>query len=419
MNISIEDIVQESNFKVGDFLRSRNNPLVDDSDVKELLEIYAKELTENVKRKKYSRTKVNSIENSLTPSGLKKVSDARKSIRLYIERYNKEKQRSSRIPPIVSTDNYGFDDGPKEFIYKMHEWGNFPQDDRRYYLHMVFRYCLKDYHDHSVKKGIVVQNPSYQYVLDTLHPNGCANKFPPEFRRFLIDSYGRTIQTTTLPVPVKGSSTTVDYSTNFESDPNVSLLRRKIQEIVHDWKNRGSEYEVYPKYLQKGNIGNEIIIERICHSRKVKSVKDGLVKMKNINFKLMDEVLRVNETWADTYSTYMSHVFKTSGEQLKERMGFFMRSTYRDLFYMLGSLKMVDDMFSICGSDLDIYVSFENFCNSKSKIVLQLEKEEVCRPLLMILVEISFFFYVYKHRKLDSEDHIDIVKKCVRKLERV
>jgi len=133
----------------------------------------------------------------------------------------------------------------------------------------------------------------------------------------------------------------------------------------------------------------------------------------------MEEVLRVNETWADTYSTYMSHVFKTSGEQLKERMGFFMRSTYRDFFYTLGSLKVVDDMFSICGSDLDVYVSFENFCNSKSKVTLQLEKEEVCRPLLMILVEISFFFYVYKHRKLCSEDHVDIVKKCVRKLERV
>ena len=418
MGINIDDIVEESDFKIGDFLRSRNTSLVDTSDVKELLEIYTKEVNGNIKRKKYTRTKVSRIENSLTPSGLKKVSDARKSIRLYIERSNKEAQMSSKIPPIErkeSTENYGFDDGPDEFIKKMHQWGNFPQDDRRYYLHMVFRYYLKQYHDFATKEGLVIQHPSYQYILDVLHPNGCSNKFPPEFRRFLIDSYGRTIRTNTLPVPVKGSSISVDYNTNFETDENVSLLRRKIQEIVHDWKKRGSGYMVYPKYLHKGDINNKVIIERVCHAKKVKSVKEGLERLKNakVNVKVMENILEESELWSEIYLKYMSHVFKTSGEQLKERMGFFMRSLYRDFFYKIYNFKLVDDMFSVSGADFNVYVSFETFCNPKPKSLLQLDKEEICRPLLMILVDISFLFYVYENRRVASEDYVEIIKNCV------
>ena len=418
MGINIDDIIEESDFKIGDFLRSRNASLVDISDIRELLEIYTKEINGKLKRKKYARTKVSRIENSLTPSGLKKVSDARKSIRLYIERSNKEAQMSSKIPPIEkkeSTENYGFDDGPDEFIKKMQQWGNFPQDDRRYYLHMVFRYYLKQYHDSASKEGLVIQHPSYQYILDVLHPNGCSNKFPPEFRRFLIDSYGRTIRTNTLPVPVKGSSISVDYSTNFESDENVSLLRRRIQEIVHDWKERGSGYTVYPQYLQKGDINNNVIIERVCHAKKVKSVKEGLQKLKKakVNVKVMENILQESELWSEIYVKYMSHVFKTSGEQLKERMGFFMRSLYRDFFYKIHNFKLVDDMFSVSGADLNVYVSFETFCNPKPKSFLQLDKEEICRPLLMILVEISFLFYVYENKNLASEDHVEIIKNCV------
>jgi len=31
----------------------------------------------------------------------------------------------------------------------------------------------------------------------------------------------------------------------------------------------------------------------------------------------------------------------------------------------------------------------------------------------MILVEISFLFYVYENKNLASEDHVEIIKNCV------
>ena len=278
---------------------------------------------------------------------------------------------------------------------------------------MVFRFCLNQYHEHSVKQGYVLQHPSYQYILDTLYPSGCANKFPPEFRRFIIDSYGRTIVTNTLPVPVKGSSTCVDYSTNFESDVNVSLLRRKIQKIILDWKSRGKKYQVYPKYLRKGDVHNETIIERVCYARKVKSIQEGMSRLENVDLSLMDKVLSKSELWSETYEVYTSHVFKTTGEQLKERMGFFMRSVYRELFYEIHSQKMVDDMFSASGGDLDVFTTFENFCNPKSKSVLHFDREVFCRPLLIILVDVSFLFFCFKNKELVSEDCQNIVKECV------
>lgn len=413
--MEINDIISESDFNMSDFLRSRKSSVVDVEDVRELLEMYVKELTGKTCRRKYSKTKVDRIESYLTPSGLKKLNDARKTIRMYLESCNKQSQREKSVPIFEknpSTENYGFDDGPDEFIRKMHKWGEFPQEDRRYYLHMVFRYYFKEYHDYAAKAKLVIQYPSYQYILDALFPNGCANCFPPEFRRFLIDSSGRTISTVSLLVPLKGSSTSVSYSSNFESDPHVSTLRRKIQDIVVDWKRRGSSYTVYPKYLRYGDVNNSVIVERICYAKKVKCVKEGLHRLKNIDFSKLEEVSLENPEWLKTYDVYMCHVFKTPGEQLRERMGFFMRATYRKFFYKIKDTSLLDSIFSASGAGMEVFVSFDSFCSTKSKDSF-LEKDSVCRSLLMVLVDICFLFHVYNNRYLGQEDPVEIIKKSV------
>lgn len=414
MNVS--DLVEEHNFGVGDFLTSRNNSLLDVSDIVEILDIYVQEMYGKTQRKKFYKKKVEQVEHSLSPSGLKKVNDARKFIRRHVENSNRKLQRLSKIPPISKdpeTDNYGFDDGPKDFIRKMQQWGEFPQNDRRYYLHMVFRFYLQEYHKHSVRNGLVIENPSYQYILDVLYPNGCANRFPPEFRRFLIDSSGRTFPTISLPVPMKGSSTQVDYSTNFEEFSHVSSLRRRIQEIVADWKDRGKGYQVYPSYLQKGDVNNKVIRERVCHCRKIKSVKEGLRKLRNVDVSKIESVVHDFPQCLTAYDEYMSHVFGTSGEQLRERMTFFMRNTYREFFRGIFSAKLVDDIYAASGADLDNFVQFHNFCDMQNKNV-QIEKENLCRPLLMVLVEVCFLFDAYGNRRLGDEDPSKIIKDCVR-----
>lgn len=403
MSISetIENLIQQANFRdTVDFLRSRKTAVVDVADVRELLEIYARELRGEVRRKKFEKKKVQRVEHSLTPSGVKKLNDARKSLRMHLEATRKKYQRSEKVPPIQKedlTEYYGFDEGPDDFIHKMHEWGNFPVDDRRYYLHMVFRYYFKAYHDHAVAARVVIPHPSYQYILDNIFPNKCANRFPPEFRRFLVDTAGRTITTVSLPVPLKGSASEVTYDFNFEFNPHVSTLRRKIESIITHWKS--CSYSVYPDYLCVGNINNDFVIQRDCYARKIVVVKEGLKRLVNVDIGKMESVGEKVPAAFTAYDEYMLHQFKTPGEQLNERMGFFMMSKYRQIFFELDSL--VESLFLVSGAGLEVLVVFQTFCTQNA---VKVSEENLCRSLLMVVVDVCFLFHVVKNRGLEGED---------------
>ena len=410
----LRDLIARSDFQdTGDFLRSRNGAVVDVGDVREVLEIYEQELLGEVRRKTFSKKKVERVEHSLTPAGMKKLSDARKILRMHVEASRKKSQRSEELPPIPKeplTEHYGFDDGPDEFIRKMHEWGNFPVHDRRYYLHMVFRYYFKRYHDQAVAAGAVIPHPSYQYILDTLYPNDCANRFPPEFRRFLDDSSGRTIVTVSLPVPLKGSATEVTYVYNFEASPYVSTLRRKIEAITREWVTEA--YEVYPCYLRKGNPHNDAVVERECYSRKIRAVKGGLRRLADVNLEFLESVGAKVPAAFVAHDEYMLHEFKTRGEQLKERMGFFMMSKYRRIFFELEQAALVETLFVASGAGMEVFVAFQTFCTQKPNKGFE-KDESLCRALLMVLVDVCFFFHVVKNRRLSDEDHVQVLRDFV------
>lgn len=414
----VEDIIAQANFNnTVDFMRTRKSAVVNVGDVTELLEIYERELMGEVRRKKYEKKKVQRVEHSLTPSGVKKLSDARKTLRMHIEESRKKNQRSEKLPPVhkdSSTDYYGFDDGPDDFIRKMHDWGKFPVDDRRYYLHMVFRFYFKQYHDHAVAAGVVIPHPSYQYILDILFPNECANRFPPEFRRFLVDTAGRTITTVSLPIPLKGSASEVTYVYNFEAIPYVSTLRRKIESIILDWKSRESSYKVYPSYLCVGNPYIDSVVESECHARKIVLVKEGLQRLDNVDIELLVKVGDMNPVAFSAYDEYMSHKFKTRGEQLSERMGLFMMSRYRQIFFGLDE-SLVENLFVASGAGMETLVSFQTFCtrNGKGKIMGFERDESLCRALLMVVVDVCFFFYVVHHRRLADEDPAQVLADVV------
>lgn len=417
MNVSetINHLIEQADFKdTVDFLRSRRTPVVNIGEIRDLLEIYERELRGEVRRKKFDKKKVQRVEHSLTPRGVKKLNDARKSLRMHVEASRKKQQRSSE--PILQedlTEYYGFDKGPDDFIRTMHGWGNYPMDHRKYYLHMVFRYYLKEYHDHAVAAGAVIPHPSYQYILDNLFPNGCANRFPPEFRRFLVDTAGRTIATVSLPVPLKGSSSEVTYEYNFESNPDVSTLRRKIESVITHWKS--SLYNVYPQYLCVGNPNNDSVIQRDCYARKIVVVREGLKRLVNVD---IDKMVTVGEkvpaAWS-AYDEYMLHQFRTRGEQLNERIGFFMMSKYRQIFYELDSL--VENLFIVSGAGMEVLVAFQMFCTQNGKGFGKSSDENLCRSLLMVVVDVCFFFHVVKNRRLAKEDPVQVLKDVVHSCE--
>lgn len=420
----IQEVISQADFTMGDFLRSRHGRVVDVEEVREVLEIYERELRESggnstSARRKFSKTKVERIEHSLTPVGMKKLSDARKTLRMHIEASRRKSQRSERLPPIqvhVSTENYGFQDKPDDFVRKMQEWGSYPVDDRRYYLHMVFRYYFKQYHDYAVSALLVIPQPSYQCILDTLYPNDCANRFPPEFRRFLADSAGRTIAIHSLPVPLKGSASEVTYAYNFEAIPHVSTLRRKIESIVLDWKSSGPQKcQVYPPYLLVGNEHNKFIVERECFARRIDDVKKGLSRISDVDFSKLESVSLEVPAALTAYDDYTLHQFKTVGEQLNERIGFFMRTTYRNIFYALADRGLVDDLFVASGAGMDVLVAFQAFCTPRHKgSTFSFEKDEsLCRALLMVVVDVCFFFNVYKNQGLALEDSAKVIVDAV------
>lgn len=416
----IDELIARADFKNnGDFLRTRKFPVVDVADVRDLLEIYERELSGDDCRKKMDKKKVEKVEHALTPTGMKKLTDARKALRIHVEESRKRNQRLEDIPPIPKdsqTDFYGFDDGPNEFIHKMHGWGCYEVSDRRYYLHMVFRYYFKQYHDHAVAAGIVIPTPSYQYVLDTIYPNKCANRFPPEFRRFLEDSSRRTVKTVSLPVPLKGSSSEVTYLYNFESVPYVSTLRRKIEAITRDWKNRVKTYKIYPPFLCKGDPNNDLVIERQCYSQKICETKEGLKRLSNVDIDSMEEVGMKIPAAFTAYDEYMLHNFKTPGEQLNERMGFFMMSKYRQIFFELENHALVESLFLASGAGMEILVSFQTFCSRFLKGKYIQKDENLNRSLLMVLVDVCFLFNVVQNRKLAEEDHVKVLMDFVKPL---
>ena len=89
-----------------------------------------------------------------------------------------------------------------------------------------------------------------------------------------------------------------------------------------------------------------------------------------------------------------------------------MRDTYRKFFYKLKDKSLVDSIFSASGAGMEVFVSFDNFCSRRSKDSF-LEKDSVCRSLLMVLVDICFLFHVYDNRVVGQEDPVEIIKKSV------
>lgn len=404
----LNDAIAEQRFNMGDFICSRSSPTIDVSDIRDILEVYVRQNRGEVLRKKYFKSKVDKIENALTPRGLKKLNDARKGLRIHMENANKYTQRCKE-PPNIQKDplieNYGFDDGPQPFILKMHNWGKFPLEDCRYYLHMVFRYFFKEYHDSAVAAGVVLEHPSYQFILDHLYPNDSANKFPPEFRRFLVDSSKRYIKTVSLPVPEKGSATNVEYGLNFEHNLAVCAARQKIQWVMTDWKRRlkNGDYEVYPPYLLVGNEMNSYITERLSFSCKVKEILEQLHRLEHsgVDESSLDKILLRCPKAGKAYGEYTSHRFKSGGEQLNERMGFFMRPGYRQIFYAIEEEGIEEDLFKATGSGMEVFLSFQAFCSPKKhrQTPMPHEKEEgMKRYLLMTIVDVCSLFYAFTNR---------------------
>lgn len=412
--LGMEDFL--ASFDEKDFLHSRNKTVAGNDEVALAIKLYQDELEGNIARKKFSKNKVKQIEGSMTLRGVKKLNDVRKTMRMRMQASERERQRQQMLLPIVAEE-----ETPLRFMKKMQIWGEYDVDDRRYYLHMVFRFYLKEYHDEIAREELVIPHPSYQYVLDALYPCESASKFPPEFRQFLRDAAGRHIEVRSLPVPLKGSSNKVTYDHNFEAEPQVSTMRMKIESITRQWKTGKFADPVYPRYLWKGNPGNVVIKKAESLAQKVKFIQRGIQRLGNVDLSKVDDFCdRVPEA-STIYEEYTSYTFKTTGEQLRERLGFFTVFANRKVFYSLLDSGLVEDLFEASRANIDVLVGFQTFCSRKAQgfEVILSSDDSLCRSLLMVIVDVSMFFYVVRNRAIAEKNPLTIVREVVTKLESV
>ena len=429
----VDNLMGQACFCSKDFVQSRNRSLTSEDSVKEILFVHLSNLTDTNDRRKYTKKKEAKLEQMLTRSGLKKLQDARNQMRVLLQKNQKRLENMESVPSgiLVSSSSSQFKDigvlcgsgteieNPSAFFQKMQEWGNMDVDDCKYYLHMVFRFYLSEYHALAVENKLVIANPSLQKLNDTVSPNGCATKFPPEFRRFMNDSGGRNIKIAILPLPVKGSATEVTYANNFENCTEVSLLRRKIHGIFSTWRKniRKTVHDIYPEYLHRGHANNDAVVSVMQRYEKIEKVKKNIKRLDYLDTAVLVELSETR--LADLYEEYSKHTFKTPGEQLKERLGFFYRSSVRSLFYKLKEKDLLEDLLFISSYGTDVYLNLENYCSVQitGRQLILLEKDEAsCRKLLMVLVEICFLMNIFKYRELAQVDSSRVVSERLARL---
>ncbi|ACH46794.1 unknown [Feldmannia species virus] len=386
----VEEVVAHIGFDDRDFLCSGSRPLACVRDITRLLE-----------NGKGGRL----VEENLTASGLKKLSDARITLRL-------RQECAERSTPSLETEALARDEldltnssDIDTFIKVLHSWGNCVIHDSRYYLHMVFRFYLKEYHDTARKLGLVLEHPSYQFILDSIYPSTSASKFPPEFRRFLRDNPPRSPR---VPLPLKRSATEVTYAENFEDRSEISTARASIQRIMHKWSSE--RRCVYPEYLRPGSSKSDFIVERVAYARKVDEVSSGMKKLSAVCTIKLDKVVSQCPISATAHEEYMKHVFVQSGEQLKERFGFFSRESYHEIFFAVKDHGIHEKLFSATSFDVGGYDNFKAFCTRKGRLS---NDEASVRKLLMTVVDVVFLLGCYNRRRLARADAGSIIREAV------
>lgn len=384
----VDAALSTKQFVPADFLQQQKKSVADESDVLEILHIYADQVTGKDERRKASGKRAAALESLLSPRGRAKLCECKMDIRMGVEKIQKERDR--RIDPPQQCQQYAVPTEPWELIEFMQKWGENQQDDARYYLHMVFRYQMRLLHKACVQKGKVLAHPSLQCIVDHLHPSPCSSTFPPEFKRFMDDCAARTVKVVSLPVPKKGSGKDVDYTANFEAIPAVTALRIKLQKTIPLWNCE----DVYPEYLRSGGRGNDEISKAMISCARAREAKDRWQHIDPNTSEVVKKVMAAVPQLSGLACQYALYECTTEGERLKERLGFFLRPSVRNVFLVVKSKGFVGDVFEASGASYDQFRNLDLFCTAESQLEFldREDGENDSRALLLLLESVVTLF---------------------------
>ena len=369
------------------------------------------------------------VENWSTLAGSKKVAAAKKQIKAAVAGKTREmRAKPSALGVFAGGIGVGGASADMEALYhetdtgrlvrELHQLGKYPQDDARFYAHMVYRYYMNDLHKRLADKKRVVRYPSIQRVLDVTLPVDCVGSTPPEFRSFLKSAGGDTVFAVTLPVPSKTERNAVVYGYDFESSvPWVPAVRSKIFDLFVRLNRSDNDdfMQVYPKYLIRGEAGcpegRRAVVSALARSIEVSDLLktlDSIGRVGPETRSMLNAVLAVDQRVADVFPRYLGHEFQTEGEQMRERIGFFLQDSVRGVFR--GIARKMPSFCNDIYTGLEIpYVSmdiFNEFCTAKSSMKFQTRDEEAWRSFVIDTRRIASILHAWS-RQEEAQDFVD------------
>lgn len=373
-----------------------------------------------IRREKSFNKMLKKVDNFSKKSGLKKISSVKKRIRMGVEareRLHKEEMDTLGVF-IGNPDMKDILDSksPRYIVRQLQDLGNHAESDPRYYIHMIFRYHMNELHQILCKEKVIMF-PSMQKILDTVSPVSSCFALPPDFKAFMSRTGGSSKPVVTLPLPSKIGGGSVVYGYSFEDIQWVKVMRQEIYKIFSEWKSSSSvSYrEIYPKYLIRGDPGNKSITDIMAKSMDMENLKQNLdsMKMKGLDLKTFEETIPFAKDVVNLFERYKKCVFSSPGEQLRERRGFFLHSSTREIFQSISkevAKKEFNKPTTFCN---DVYHSlridnvtideFYNYCSNRKTRKFTEDDHELWRTFLIILENICLVFHVVS-RKKEVED---------------
>ncbi|CAM9103874.1 unnamed protein product [Ectocarpus sp. 8 AP-2014] len=365
------------------------------------------------------------IDNWSTPRGGKKLSSAKKVIRIRVS----DKMKKIRVRP----DSLGvFDDSRdmasiyrdadhKSVIHSLHLLGKCPEEDPRFYIHMVYRYYMNEYHKQLADEDKVLRFPSIQKILDITKPIDCVGTIPAEFRTFVKSSRGTAVSTVTIPVPSKTKANEVVYTYNFESAvPWVPVMRAMVFDLFMNLNSRDTSHsfrEIYPKYLIKGDggceKGNKAVVTALARSIEMKDLVHTLHSLQGFQpvsiytKDLLDGTLSIDSRVAAIFPRYNSHPFLGEGEQLHERLGFLHQDSVRGVFRRIASKmsSFCNDIYSGLKIEFKTIEVFKEYCTTKTFMTFKRRDESVWRQFIVDTTKICCILHAWS-RKSDVDEFV-------------
>ncbi|CAM9100987.1 unnamed protein product, partial [Sphacelaria rigidula] len=354
------------------------------------------------------------IENWSMANSRKKLSSAKKVMRVRVnDKATKVCGRPDSLGVFVSdADDMASiytDPDYKRVVCKLHKLAVYPQDNPRFYIHMVYRYYMNDFHKHLANMDKVIRFPSIKRIMDIQLPLNCAVSIPSEFRMFVEAAKGNKVFAVTLPVPSKTTADEVVYGYDFESAvPWVPVMRARIFEMFVELRSSASPpliRQIYPKYLVKGDAGctkgTKAIVDALARSIGIENLAQTLHSFRHIGPQTRELiVLWLDPRIADIFTRYNNHQFLAEGEQLPERVGFFAQESVRGVFRIVAAT-----MPSFCN---DIYTglkisyvamdAFAEYCTTKIFIIFKKRGEGVWRNFVIDMQKISSILHAWNRK---------------------